>query len=146
MRRSMMVLVGVFIAWLLLGLAPAWAGAPPPPDQYVSLPRPGEKIPLTAEYSFVYGFQKPPKRGTAILKIRVFTAAGQPDTSLTVHAQADMPSMRGAHASGYRELALSKQGEYIFPAELVMSGQWEIRLIFLKHGKVIFRGSHTFTI
>jgi hypothetical protein len=142
----MIVLAGGLFGWLLLGLGLATAGAPPPPDRYVPLPKPGEKIPLTADYSFVYGFQKPPKRGTAILKVQVFTAAGQPDTSLTVHAQADMPSMRGAHASGYRELALSKQGEYIFPAELVMSGQWEIRLIFLKNGKVIFRGSHTFTI
>ena len=122
------------------------AGGAAGPDRYEPLPKPGERVPLAPDYYFTYAFQKPPKLGAAILKLQVFTRTGQPDTSLAVHARADMPSMWGSHSTAFVELKVTKKGDYILPMDLTMPGEWEVRLIFLKNGKVIFRGSHRFSV
>ena len=114
-------------------------------ERYPSLPKPGEKIPLDADHSFTYGFDKPPKLGTVIVKVQVFSKAGQQDTSFTVQADADMPKMRGAHTTGFRDFKLSKRGDYLLPVTLVMPGEWEIRFLFSKDGAPVFRGSHVFS-
>jgi hypothetical protein len=114
-------------------------------EKYPSLPKPGEKVPLDPGHSFTYGFDRPPKLGTVIVKVQVLTTAGQPDTSFTVQADADMPMMRGAHSTGFREFKLSKRGDYLLPVTLVMPGEWEIRFLFSKDGAPVFRGSHVFS-
>ena len=105
----------------------------------------GEKIPLGADHYFIYGFDRPPKLGTVIVKVQVFRRAGQPDTAFTVQADADMPKMRGAHGTGFRDFQVSKRGDYLLPVTLVMPGEWEIRFRFRKDGTVILRGSHVFS-
>ena len=84
--------------------------------------------------------------GTAILKVEVFTPDGKKDTSLEVLGDSGMPSMRGAHETGDQPFKLSKKGDYLLPIDIVMPGDWEIRLTVKKDGQVIFRGSHGFDV
>lgn len=110
------------------------------------LPNPGEKIPLNADYYFIYEFDKPPKLGMAIMRVEIFNRDGNRDTSFVVKGDADMPSMRGAHSSGEKDFALSAKGVYLLPIRLVMPGDWEIRFTFLNKERVIFRGAYLFDL
>ena len=40
----------------------------------------------------------------------------------------------------------AKKGDYLLPINIVMPGDWEVRLTVLKEGKVIFRGSYQFDV
>lgn len=116
------------------------------PGDYAPFPKPGEKIPLGRDHYFIYGFDKPPKIGTRIVRVEIFARDGARDTSYTVKGDADMPSMRGAHSTGEKDFALSAKGVYLFPVQLVMPGDWEIRIVFVKDGKTVLRGAHLFDI
>jgi hypothetical protein len=120
-------------------------GAAPMPE-YPPLPAPGKKVPIGDGYYLIYGFDKPLKMGTVIMKVEVFTAEDKKDTSLEVKADADMPSMRGAHATGDRAFKLSKKGDYLLPISVVMPGDWEIKLTVIKAGKAMFRGRYNFNV
>jgi hypothetical protein len=113
---------------------------------YQFLPGPGEKIPIDAAHYFSYGFTKPPKLGTAIMRVEIFTRDGVRDTSFVVKGDADMPSMRGAHCSGDKDFSLSAKGVYLLPIRLVMPGDWEIRFTFVKKGKAVFHGAYLFDL
>jgi hypothetical protein len=110
------------------------------------MPGPGKKVPLGNGAYLIYGFDKKPKMGTVIMKVEVYAADGKRDTSLEVLADSGMPSMRGAHETGDQPFKLSRKGEYLLPVNIVMPGDWEIRLTIKKGGKVIFRGSHQFDV
>jgi hypothetical protein len=110
------------------------------------LPKPGEKIPLGAKYYFIYGFEKPPKLGTAIMRVEIFNRDGKRDTSFIVKGDVDMPSMRGVHSTGDKEFALSAKGIYLLPVPLVMPGDWEFRFTFVEKGKMVFRGAYLFDL
>jgi len=113
---------------------------------YQPLPKPGKKVPIDADHYFIYGFDKPPRLGTPIMKVEIFTIAGKRDTSFVVKGDADMPSMRGAHSSGAKEFSLSAKGIYLLPVWLAMPGDWEVRFTFLQKGKELFRGAYLFDI
>jgi len=113
---------------------------------YPSMAGPGKKVPIGSDHYLIYGFDKKPKLGTAIMKVEIFTKEGKKDTSFEVKADAGMPSMKGAHETGDQAFKLSKKGDYLLPIDIVMPGGWEIRLTLLKEGKVIFRGSHQFDV
>jgi YtkA-like protein len=113
---------------------------------FVAMPAPGKKVPIGNGAYLIYGFDKKPKMGTAIMKVAVYTPAGKPDTSLELLADSGMPSMRGAHETGDQPFKLSRKGEYLLPVNIMMPGEWEIRLTIKKGGKVIFRGSHKFDV
>ncbi len=113
---------------------------------YPSMPGPGKKVPIGNNYYFIYGFDKQPQMGTVIMRVEVYTMNGKKETSLEIKGDTGMPSMRGAHETGDRPFKLSKNGVYLLPVDIVMPGDWEIRLTFLKDGKVIFRGSHQFDV
>jgi len=106
----------------------------------------GKKVPLIDDYYFVYNFDKRPKLGTLIIKVEIFTKEGKKDASFELKADAGMPSMKGAHETGDQPFTLSRKGDYLLPINIVMPGDWEIRLTFSKDGKVIFRGSHQFNV
>jgi hypothetical protein len=110
------------------------------------LAKPGEKVVLGADHYFIYGFNKPPKLGAAIMKVEIFTTAGEQDTSFVVKGDLDMPSMRGAHSTGERKFTLSKNGAYLLPSNIVMPGDWEFKFTFEKDGKPVFRGAYLFDI
>src|SRR6185369_2233894 len=111
-----------------------------------AMPAPGRKVPLGNGAYLIYGFDKKPKMGTIIMKVEVYTPDGKRDTSLEVLADAGMPSMKGAHETGDQPFKLSRKGDYLLPVNIVMPGDWEIRLTVKKDGKPIFRGSHKFDV
>ena len=113
---------------------------------YPSMPEPGKRVPIGNDRYFIYSFDKKPKLGTLIMKVQIYTAGGKKDTSLEVRADSDMPSMKGAHETGDRTFTLSKKGDYLLPVNIVMPGDWEIRLTIIKEGKVIFRGRCNFDV
>jgi hypothetical protein len=117
-----------------------------PMPEYLPMPAPGKKVPIGYGYYLIYGFDKQPKLGTVIMKVENFTAEGKKDTSLEVRASADMPSMKGAHIVVERAFKLSKRGDYVTPIDIVMPGDWEIKLTVVKDGKVIFRGRYNFNV
>jgi hypothetical protein len=80
------------------------------------------------------------------MKVEIFSTEGRKDTSFGVKANADMPSMRGAHSSGDRSFAVSRRGDYVLPISIVMPGDWEIKLTVTKDGKIIYRGRHDFNV
>ena len=115
-------------------------------SDYTAMPAPGSKVALGGGYNMIYGFLKKPKLGTEIMKAEIFSADGKKDTTLEVKGDADMPSMRGAHAAGDRAFKISKKGDYLLPIPLVMPGDWEVRFTVSKGGKVLFRGKYNFDL
>jgi hypothetical protein len=113
---------------------------------FLPMADPGKKVPIGNGYYLIYGFDKRPKLGTVIVKVEVFTGEGKKDTTLEMKADAGMPSMGGAHETGDRAFTLSNKGDYLLPINIVMPGDWEIRLTVFKEGKVIFRGRHNFNV
>jgi hypothetical protein len=138
-------MLSIALGWMSPSPAAAGPAAAVRKDFQV-LPKPGEKIPLDAGHYFVYGFTKPPKLGTYIMRVEIFTRDGIPDTSFVVKGDADMPSMRGAHRAGDKDFALSKKGAYLLPVRLVMPGDWEISFIFMKNGRTVLRGIYLFDL
>ncbi|HEX9920133.1 MAG TPA: hypothetical protein VGB21_01435, partial [Candidatus Methylomirabilis sp.] len=126
----------------IAGCAEAKEAAPAP----VALPGAGEKCWIGKEYYFIYSFDKKPKMGMVILKIQVFDQAGKRDTSMEITGNSGMPSMRGAHDSGDVSFQLNKRGDYLLPINIVMPGEWEVTLHFLKDKKPIYSGSFRFHV
>jgi hypothetical protein len=108
--------------------------------------KPGKSVPLPDGGYFLYGFDKTPKLGMIIIKVAIFNKEGKRDSSFVLKADAGMPSMRGAHETGERPFTLSKKGDYLLPVNIVMPGDWEIKLTITKAGKVVFRGSYQFDV
>jgi hypothetical protein len=148
------MMIRKFVLWGLLvislgvfaPLSVSAVSSPAAKEVYKPLPKPGSKVPLDSTHYFIYGFVKPPKLGMSIMKIEIFTNDGKIDTSFTVKGDADMPSMRGAHREGEKEYSLSAKGAYLKPVRLVMPGDWEVTLTFVKKGMVVFRGAYLFDL
>jgi hypothetical protein len=113
---------------------------------FPTMPGPGKKVPLPDGFYATYGFDKKPKLGMLIVKVEIFSQDGKRDTSFEIKGDSGMPSMKGHHDTGDQPFQLSKKGDYLLPVNIVMPGDWEIRLTFLKNGKVQFRGSYPFDV
>jgi YHS domain-containing protein len=124
----------------------AGGNAPSIKNDYRTLPKPGGKIPLGGDHYFTYGFTSPPKLGSAIMKVDIFTSDGTRDATFRVSGDLDMPSMRGAHSTGNRDFAVSAKGFYLLPVRLVMPGDWEMRLMFEKDGASVLSGAYLFDL
>jgi hypothetical protein len=84
---------------------------------------------------FTYNFDKKPKMGTSILQVHVYDKKGRYTDDYEVYVVADMPSMKGAHASGDVKMKANKKGVMLSPVNFVMPGVWEVELKFVKDGK-----------
>ena len=115
-------------------------------QNYPVMPDPGKKVQLGDGNYLIYKFDKQPKLGTLIIKVEIFNSNDKKDTSMEITGDAGMPSMSGAHDTGDKPFVLSNKGAYLLPVNIVMPGEWEIRLTIKKAGKVIFRGSHRFDV
>jgi len=133
--------LGVSVPTFLLA-----ANAPAVKVGYQPFTKPGEKVPIDADHYLTFGLDKPPKLGTAIMKVEIFSRNGKRDTSFTVNGGADMPSMRGAHNAGEKAYSLSSKGAYLMPVQLVMPGDWEVSFTIIKNGKTIYRGAYLFDL
>lgn len=123
-------------------------GAPKsePGVSYVSLGDTGHKTAIGKDLFVTYDFDKKPAMGMVIVKIRVFNNRGDKIKSLKIAGDSGMPSMRGAHDSGEILFKLNKKGDYLLPVNVVMPGDWEIRVKFMKDKKVIFYGAIRFDV
>jgi hypothetical protein len=141
-------------AWSFAAFSGAGPGHPPSGQAgavrqeivYKPLPGSGKKCWINEDLYFTYKFSEKPKMGTVILVIQVFNKNGDKLTPFLIKGRSDMPSMRGAHDSGDQEFKLNKKGDYLLPVNIVMPGDWEVRLTFLKDGKPLFYGSLTFDV
>jgi len=134
----------VISALLILVWAGAFAQTPEP--VFEELPGPGKICRIGDAYTFTYEFDKTPKMGMAILKVRLFDETGKRTTGLEITGRSDMPSMSGAHDSGEVPFQLNRKGDYLLPVNIVMPGEWEIRLVFSANKEVIFRGRFKFDV
>ena len=130
------------------GRRPPFAGAIVTPKEpvFTDLPGAGKKCSIGDSMYFTYKFGKKPKLGTAILKVQLFDKTGARVTSLDVVGMSDMPAMRGAHDSGEMAFKLNKKGDYLLPVNVVMPGEWEVKLVFMKDKSPVFRGHITFKV
>ncbi len=128
------------------GKMPPHAGALVQEPVYKDLPGAGKKCWIGDDVYFTWKFDKKPKLGTAFLKVRLFDKKGAQITSLDVTGASDMPSMRGAHDSGEVPFKLNKKGDYLLPVNVVMPGEWEVKLVFLKAKEPVFRGRIVFKV
>jgi len=144
-KRRTIILIILGMAFVALGHALTAAVAAQEPV-YKELAGPGKKCWIDLDHYFNYRFVEPPKMRTAILKIQLFDKNGQRVTDLNIVGMSDMPSMRGAHESGEVAFKLNKKGDYLLPVNIVMAGEWEVKLHFLKGTDVIYRGSFKFHV
>jgi hypothetical protein len=126
------------------GLSPSGPKAQEP--EFKDLPKAGKKCWIGEVNYFIYEFDKTPKMGTAILKVQLFDKDGKQVLDLDIAGQSDMPSMKGAHDSGQVAFKLNKKGDYLLPVNVVMPGDWEVRLTFSRAKIVVFRGRLTFNV
>ncbi len=114
--------------------------------EFKDLPGPGKKCWIGEVNYFLYEFTTTPKMGTSILKIELFDKSGARVTDMDITGRSDMPSMRGAHDSGEVAFKLNKKGDYLMPVNIVMPGEWEVRLTFSRNKIDVFRGRLTFKV
>jgi len=129
---------------LVLFAAGTWLGAAE--IEFIALTKAGHKTAIGADLFIVYEFNERPKMGTIILKIQVFDKNGNKVTPLTIQGQSGMPSMPGHHDSGQVDFKLSRKKDYLLPVDVVMPGDWEVRLTFMKDGKAMFFGRVNFDV
>jgi hypothetical protein len=125
------------------GLAPSGPQADP---VFQDLPKSGKKCWIGEVNYFTWEFDKTPKMGTSILIIKLYDKDGRQVSDLAISGRSDMPSMRGAHDSGEVAFKTNKAGNYLLPVNVVMPGDWEVRLTFSRNGVVIFRGRIAFDV
>jgi nitrogen fixation protein FixH len=115
-------------------------------DIYEPMPGPGKKVQIGKNHTAMYSFDKKPQMGMVVMNLEVFDQEGKKDSSLTITGDLDMPSMKGAHGTGPKPLQLNKKGDYLMALHLMMPGEWEIQLVFMKEKTVIYRGSIRFRV
>ncbi|MHB8054746.1 MAG: hypothetical protein ACYDH3_05820 [Candidatus Aminicenantales bacterium] len=113
---------------------------------WTPVPGPGKKCPINDDYYFKYEFSEKPKMGMVILKIQVFDRDKNQVVPFEAVGRADMPEMRGTHDSGDVEFKVNKVNNYLLPVNVVMPGEWEIKVVFLLNDKAVFHGNIKFDV
>lgn len=105
----------------------------------------GEKNQLPGGGWFTWRFAEKPKLGTAIVKVQAFDKDGKPSQAYDVIGEFGMPSMR-AHDSGPVKFQLNKKGDYLLPVNIVMAGEWELKIRVMKGTEQLYEGPVLFTV
>lgn len=113
---------------------------------YVMLGGTGTKNKINDDLYFTYDFDKKPAMGMLIVIIQVYDKKGGKVTSLAVTGASGMPSMGGAHDSGDMSFRLNKKGKYLLPVNVVMPGDWEVKIRFKKGNTIIYSGKIRFDV
>ena len=77
---------------------------------YAELPGPGKTCRIGEEYTFTYEFDKTPKMGMIVVKIKLFDKSGARTTELGITGRSDMPSMARRPRFGRRRLQAEQEG------------------------------------
>ena len=112
---------------------------------YTPLPDAGKKIEIGSDYSCTWEFNKKPQLGLLILKIQLADKNGKQDTSLKITGDSGMPSMHH-HDTGEKEFKLNKKGDYLLPVDVVMPGEWAVKVVLYKNGQAIYKGIIKFDV
>lgn len=110
------------------------------------LPAPGTKIVIDKDYSFSYQFSQKPSLGMVVVKIQILDKNGKQVTPFKITGESGMPSMRGAHDSGVVEFKTNAKGDYLLPVNIVMPGDWEVRILIKKGESGVFKGTINFDV
>lgn len=146
MKKEMVCRLAYAAAWLMLLMVAPFFSPSADAGDYTPLPGEGKQVWIGKDYYFVYSFNQKPSLGTVILKVEVYDRNGKKDTSLQISGDSGMPSMAGHHDTGNVALKQNKKGDYLLPVNVVMPGDWEVRLTFRKDDKPIFQGSISFYV
>ncbi len=92
---------------------------------------------LNNDYYAKYTWEKKPKIGTVLLFVEVYNKNKQLTKDISIQANAYMPSMRGAHDTGFKAMKLNKKNRHVIDVNFMMRGDWELELKFLKGNKAI---------
>jgi hypothetical protein len=141
MKRTRQIGLHVVTLLFLAVISSAFAA-----EIYEPMPGPGKKAQVGKDYTAIYSFDKKPQMGMVILRLEVYDKEGKRDSSLTITGDLDMPTMKGAHGTGPKPLQLNKKGDYLLALNLMMPGEWEVQLVFMKEKTVIHRGSIRFHV
>jgi hypothetical protein len=114
-------------------------------EKYVSVSE-NTKIKINNSYYFSCSFSKTPSLGTTVLKIQVFDSSKKQVSPFVIFGESGMPSMPGHHDTGLIEFRLNKKNDYLLPVNVVMPGDWEVRIIIKKDSKEIFKGKISFDV
>ena len=140
------MLIGIVIAAVILGIA--WfANAPSvtatgaskqiQKDKIINVHL-NKKTELDKNYYFVCQFNQKPSIGINILKVQILDRKNKKVDVFTLKGSADMTQMRGMHGSGDTEFKRNKARDYLLPVDIVMRGEWEVVITFIK-GKNEYR-------
>ncbi|MCM2266421.1 MAG: hypothetical protein NDI60_01455 [Elusimicrobiales bacterium] len=150
MRKTAPVLYSLVVLAFLAGCGKQEAPRPAVSagsarEEGASLLSAGEKISLPDGGWFTWRFAEKPKLGTPIAKVQVFDKAGAQVTAYEVIGEYGMPSMR-YHDSGPVKFQLNKKGDYLLPVNIVMAGEWELKIRIMTGKEKIYEGAVLFTI
>jgi len=132
----------IFIAIFLLA-ALAWPQEQPEEMQVL---KPGERFQVGEGMYGEWEFSKKPQIGMVILKIQLFDADGKKLSSLAISGDSGMPSMPGHHDTGAVAFTLNKKMNYLLPVNVVMPGDWAVKLVFRLGEKVLLRAAIHFDV
>ena len=125
----------VFIAIFLLA-ALAW---PKGQDEEMHVLKPGERFSVGDGISCEWEFSQKPQIGMVILKIQLFDKHDKKISSLAITGDSGMPSMPGHHDTGEVALKLNKKMNYLLPVNVVMHGDWAVKLVFRRGEEILLR-------
>ena len=132
----------VFTAIFLLA-ALAW---PQEPAAEMAVLKPGERFTVSDGIYGKWEFNQKPQMGMVILKVQLFDKNDTKISTLTITGDSGMPSMSGAHDSGAVPFKLNKAQNYLLPINVVMPGDWQVKLIFSQGEKVLLRAAIRFDV
>jgi len=118
---------------------------PATPAEPAALEGEGKKNLLPDGRWFTWKFDKKPRLGTVIMKVRIYSGDNAQETGYEVSGDAGMPSMRH-HDTGPVKFQLNKKGDYLLPVDVVMPGEWSVVIRIKRSGKEIFAGKVNFNV
>ena len=107
---------------------------------------PGEHFAVSEGIYGTWEFTQKPQIGMVILKIQLFDKKNVKISPLTISGSSGMPSMPGHHDSGEVAFKLNKKQNYLLPINVVMAGDWEVKIIFLDKEQVVLRAAVRFDV
>lgn len=106
----------------------------------------GERFEVSDGIYGICEFSQKPQIGMVILKVQLFDKNDAKITSLTISGNSGMPSMPGHHDSGEVAFKLNKKQNYLLPINVVMPGEWEVKLTFSDGERIVLRAFIRFDV
>jgi hypothetical protein len=131
----------LFFVFLFLSSALAWTQ-----EQTVKQLVAGERFEVKEGIYGVCEFSQKPQIGMVILKIRLFDKNDVKISTLVISGESGMPSMPGHHDSGDVAFKLNKAQNYLLPVNVVMPGDWEVKLKFRDGEQIVLLAAVRFDV